>query len=297
MNTKLVYVLVSSEEDYYYEMVMLSLYSFRIYHPKEPVEVVMDEETYLQLQRNNALLLQDAKPVVVPISQEFNVMQRSRYLKTHLREIVEGDFLYIDSDTIICSPLDDIDRIDADMGMVLDMHRHDSFVSKTVVELNKRAGMGYTGNRPYYNGGVALVKDTPKVHDLFESWHRLWKKSVQNGVSKDQPALCQANVDLGFPITEIPGVWNCQINWGGRFCYLVQAKILHYYNVYEWGKMKTLLMKNVRKNGRIMGVTAILLHFPRFFFAVRFLRVKMVDGYYVLRETYYAFFRKLVGSH
>jgi len=285
MNTKLVYVLVSRKDDYYYEMVMISLYSFRLYHPHASVEIVMDEDTYMRLKDENATILQDVKPVVVPIPQEYNVMQRSRYLKTNLREIVTGDFLYIDGDTIICSSLDEIDQIDADMGMVLDMHRLDSFVSETVVELNKKAGMGYTGKRPYYNGGVALVKDTLKAHRIYDSWFRLWKKSVQNGVSKDQPALCQSNVDLGFPITEISGVWNCQINWEGRFRYLVRAKILHYYNVFEWGMMKTLLMKNVRRNGRITVAAAILLHFPRLFFIIRYFRVKLVDSYYILRET------------
>ena len=38
MRTKIVYVLVSQETDYYYEMLQLSLYSLRLYHPNDVVE-------------------------------------------------------------------------------------------------------------------------------------------------------------------------------------------------------------------------------------------------------------------
>ena len=93
MRTKIVYVLVSQESDYYYEMALLSLYSLRLHHPKDVVQIVMDEDTHQRLTAMESPILSSATPIVVSIPERFTVMQRSRYLKTKLTEIIEGDLL------------------------------------------------------------------------------------------------------------------------------------------------------------------------------------------------------------
>ena len=284
MKTKLVYVYVGGDGDYYYEMLMMSIYSFRIYHPHDEIQVVMDEDTFEWLQRKRATLLSDVTPIVVHISEEYNIMQRSRYLKTTLRQIIKGDFLYIDGDTIICSKLDDLDSMDPDISMVLNLHRKDEFLSQKNVNLCKAAGMDTSGMRPYYNGGAAFVKDTPVSYDFYEHWHLLWLKSLANGVPQDQPALCQTDFDLGFPVKEMWGGWNCQVGYGGIFGLICRAKIIHYFSANSWGMMKTVLMKRVHKSGRVDGLVAVLLHFPRLFFAIRYLNTKMKEVYYIVRE-------------
>ena len=120
MNTKVVYVLVSNKNDYYVEMLQLSLYSLRMFHPEDIVEVVMDEKTYSRLVKQRHRLLVDVKPIVVEIPTEYSLMQRSRYLKTRLREIIVGDFLYLDTDTVIADSLAAIDDFQWDMAAVLD---------------------------------------------------------------------------------------------------------------------------------------------------------------------------------
>ena len=142
MRTKIVYVLVSQETDYYYEMLLLSLYSLLLYHPKgdAEVEVVMDEDTHQRLVGKKAEMLNDVTPIVVSIPPEYTVMQRSRYLKTQLRQLVKGDFLFLDCDTLICDRLDDVDNIKANVAMVSDANYILKKCSPYARELCKRAG-------------------------------------------------------------------------------------------------------------------------------------------------------------
>lgn len=252
MKTKIVYVLVSEETDYYYEMVLLSLYSLRLYHPKDNVELVMDEATYQRLIDKKAAILDDVTPIVVPIPSEYSVLQSSRYLKTMLRELIKGDFLYLDCDTIICESLEDIDTQTSVIGMVADEIGDLILTDKWCLDMCNKAGFTQLKGKPWYNGGVLYVKDEPAAHLLFNTWHQLWKKSVLAGVSQDQPALCQANYNLNFPIQRISDIWNYQIkkdNLRGTkiFHYIAQRKKYMYVNVLQYIKDRGFIDKTVDK--------------------------------------------------
>lgn len=231
MKTKIVYVLVSEETDYYYEMVLLSLYSLRLYHPKgdTEVELVMDETTHQRLVEKKAAILDDVTPIVTSIPPEYTKMQRSRYLKTRLRRIVKGNFLYIDCDTIICNRLDDIDNVDATVAMVSDENRNNYLKSPHKIELCNKAGFSLLENQPYFNSGVIYVQDTSLSCLFFEEWNRLWNQSLLSNVPQDQPALCMANVNVGQIVTELPSAWNLQCRNGIGDNH-VETKILHYYS-------------------------------------------------------------------
>lgn len=284
MKTKLVYVFVGGDGGYYYEMLLMSIYSFRIYHPNSQVNVVMDGDTHKWLQLKDSKLLGDVNLIVVPVPDEYDIMQRSRYLKTRLRQIIQGDYLYIDGDTIICKSLKELDKMESDLSMVLNCHKKDDFMSPKVVSLCKAAGMDNVGMWPYYNGGVAFVRNKSVSYQFYEHWHQLWLKSMDNGIPQDQPALCKTNADLGFPVTEMSGVWNCQVAFGGVFNYIINAKIIHYFSANSWGVMKKLLMNRVREKGYVDWFAAILLKHPRFFFAIRSLKIRLIDIYYITKE-------------
>ena len=42
-------------------------------------------------------------------------------------------------------------------------------------------------------------------------------------------ALLAANEELGYPICELSGVWNCQVYYSTSIHFFRKAKILHYY--------------------------------------------------------------------
>jgi hypothetical protein len=141
----------------------------------------------------------------VDIPKQFGKKQCSRYLKTSLRPLVDGDFLYIDVDTIICDSLRELDGLDVEIGAVPDLHK----------------------NSQYYNGGVMYSKDTLTAHKLYELWHELWLEDVRNGINTDQHSLDLANKRLNAIMT-IPGIWNYLIR-AGLIDYLNRAKIIHYF--------------------------------------------------------------------
>ena len=104
---KLVYVIVGVSKSEYLNMLRISLASARRYMPAIEIEIVTDEETGKALSVGDIPQKYNARIVAVPIEGEYTTVERSRVLKTNLRELVSGDFLYLDTDTIICEDFSD----------------------------------------------------------------------------------------------------------------------------------------------------------------------------------------------
>jgi hypothetical protein len=208
MRTKAVYVLTSSPKDYYYEQLLMSVYSLKFYNPDMRTVLVTDTTTNETLVpgRNKVKEYFD-DVIVVNIPKRFNPMQCSRYMKTSLRQLVEGDILFIDVDTMICDSLSEIDEFDVEIGAVPDNHHE---------------------NSKCYNSGVMFSKDTSMVRELYELWHKQWLEDVCNGISTDQHSLGLANKRLGYVIEKIPDVYNCMIKSGGSIFWR-EMKIVHYF--------------------------------------------------------------------
>lgn len=233
MTTKCVYVLVSTPEDYYLEQNLISAYSLRYYNPDANITIVADRDSYNGLVGKRADIKKYISEfVVVDCPKGFNGLKKSRYIKTNLRSIVEGDFLYIDSDTVIADALDEIDTFEGDLGAVYDSNRSllisksgsiaDSYINSLTKQLEWPSVVGW----PNYNGGVMFARDSELARRYYRRWYELWQESSRKGVNLDMPALCRANVEMGGCIKELPGIWNCQIQRQG-LPLLPHAKIIH----------------------------------------------------------------------
>lgn len=124
MKTKIVYVLASSQEDYFLEQCLISLKFLRKYNPEAYVVLVCDDTTESSLNGNRQdikLLINELKSI--QFERPVNKVERSRLMKVNLRKYVEGDFLYIDCDTIIVNDLSEIDNFTFSIGAVLDGHQ------------------------------------------------------------------------------------------------------------------------------------------------------------------------------
>ena len=235
MKTKIVYVLVSDTSDYYYEQTLLSVSSARMWNPDAEIIVVADDKTNATLVGSRTALMDVAdKKIVVSFPEEINKKRRSRFLKTSIRNHVEGDFLFIDSDTVICQSLEEVDSLTIEMGAVLDGHRklqnrQDALNQKK--EKIEMIGASFVENAAYYNSGVLYVKDTPQTHAFFEKWYAIYTDGLRKGMDFDQPSLhlCNQKFDL---IKPLDGEYNCQIFLGG-LPYLGYAKIIHAFNGYR----------------------------------------------------------------
>lgn len=256
---KFVYVLVSCSKDIYFEQCLLSLHSLRHYHPTADIIILTDDKTKETLAGWRDCVYHYVSEVkVVPCPQEFSPKERSRFLKTTIRENIDGTFLFIDCDTIIAEPLDGIEEIDADIAMVPDTHCHYSdypFYEYMNSVLRQLYDTDVSQDEYYFNSGVMFVRDTSLAHCFFKNWNERWEESRKKGICTDQQALFKVNHDMENVIKQLPGAYNCQI--GLSVQYLCDAKIMHYFNAQMVSKsdmspffMKELYLK-LKKDERI----------------------------------------------
>jgi len=285
--TKYVYVLTIDETDYYLEQALLSITLLRIHMPNAFVSLLVDDVTGKTLgettRKNILTLVNEIK--VVEIDCQFDKKARSRWLKTSMRKHIEGNFLYIDCDTIICDNLSDIEKMNVDLGAVWDMHTRfqDNHNKRTIQGRYETAGFDspFISNE-YFNSGVIFCKNIPVCYDFFGEWHRLWLHSFNNGLMVDMPSLNQANCSMNNVIVELGGEWNCQISDKGAVNYLHSSKIIHYFNVYKYESPYRLankdIIKNIKKTGSVnLEVKNMLLH-PKSHFSSDTRLVNMDDA-------------------
>lgn len=257
MTIKIVYTIVGGEDNFYVEQAYMSIHSLRIHNKECRVEIVVDSGTYnfVKVQKYNLIELTDEIHVIdVPV--DYSKKQISRYLKTSLRSIITGDFLFIDTDTIIASSLDDIVTYKCDVAAVASAHEN-LYVSETdewIIGNAKKVGWDDIVGLPHFNSGVFLVKDTEKSRALYQRWHELWNECRLKGSDIDQLPLTKANRDCGYLIKELPGEWNAQILRPAGLHLMPTAKIVHYFASNECpffilGQQETFL--RIRREGNI----------------------------------------------
>lgn len=236
MKTKIVYVVVSLNNDIYMEQAIVSAWSARHYNPDCHIEMVCDRDTFSTLELGvraqykslfNDIHVRDFQP-------EQGMMERSRWLKTSLREIIEGDFLFLDTDTVVCADLSYVDDYNFDLGMVLDCNGEFYqclFRDWIVSQMKLLYDLDASQEIQYFNSGVVFARDCPLTKEFFKRWNELWVHSLRNfNRMKDQQPLMKANIDMGHVVKELSGDLNCQVAASMR--YLHTAHIVHFFNNY-----------------------------------------------------------------
>lgn len=231
MKTKVVYVVTSNENDLYLYQTFLSIYSLRLKNPETIVELVVDSKTDAFIKGNRAAILDLVNnKLVIDVPDTYNKVQTSRFMKTNLRNYVKGDYLFVDSDTIITDSINDIDNFEGDIGAVLDTHQSlDSYHDKECIkERIRKAGWSGPFDLGYFNSGIMFVRDNHLTREFYKVWHEKWKTTLNHAkLHYDQPPLYATNAELHSVIKELPGEWNCQVMNNG-ITFLYKAKIIHY---------------------------------------------------------------------
>lgn len=226
---KIVYVLVSDASDFYLEQTYLSLLSLRRYNPSAEVVLVVDKYTQDGLVDERSCLLPLVNECYIQdVDASLSKKVRSRILKTKLRDIMHGAFLYIDCDTVVLSELPPVTQ-DCDIAAVYSYHY--SILSESPSYFSVLCEMDACGEKAdseeYFNGGVFYVADTATAHEFYCMWGKLYERFYHNyKIDSDQQALYVANNNMGGVIKELSGIWNCQVGYGLE--YLSSALILHY---------------------------------------------------------------------
>lgn len=234
MKTPIVYVLISSERDFFLEEFWVSLYSLRHFHPSDKVTVLTDAPTSKRIDERPALKALITEIKVVPMPDEYDGRLRSRTLKTSVRNLIDGDFLTIDTDTVICQSLDEVDSLSIkNIGMVPEMHGSfkDHITYQFIAKEIKRIYGVDVSDAPYwFNSGCMLVRDNSFTRDFFKKWNELWKYATfHKNASSDQRPLLKLDHDYGYVIECLPDVYNCQVALSVQ--YFQDAKILHFWHM------------------------------------------------------------------
>ncbi len=254
MKTKFLYVLVSNLADYYSEQCYLSICSLKLKNPNAFISLLVDEQTALYLEQHFIILIQSVNEYkVVALDHHLSNKEKSRVLKSSMRQQINGDFLFIDCDTVICDDLSEIEQIEGDIACVLDSHIlvSDHWAKDWMKKNNKKCGfIESITKEKHFNSGVIYCKDTSHTRVFFEDWSRLMKQSIASEVYIDQPAFNHADTINGNLIKELHGKWNCQLVQGG-VKYLAEAKIIHYFASQKKFRSPYLLAdKNILKDIR-----------------------------------------------
>ncbi|WP_302787540.1 hypothetical protein [Phocaeicola coprophilus] len=234
MKTKIVYALVSDGNGFYFEKAYLSAWSVKHYNPNAHITLILDNKTRQVLDAEtytNFIKLVDEE-IVVPFNDNSTNTEKSRWLKTKLRELVKGDFLFLDVDTIACSDLSDIDNTIGSIGFTWDFNclfseNPSRYYYAKLMRRYFNQDINFDGY--YFNSGVCYAKDDVKAYDFFSTWHENWLHTRNQGYLRDQLSLLKTTSDLSSYVNEISGSYNCQISTNLR--YLHDAKIIHFYKM------------------------------------------------------------------
>ena len=278
MNTKLVYTLVGSVGDVYLGQAIISAYTARKTNPSAKIVMVVDETTGNAIKTIPTINDYFDDVVEVKVPDTLNKVQASRYLKTTLRQQIQGDYLYIDTDTVIIGDLSGCDALTADVAAVLDRHavveQHPT-LSGVKIDL-RTVGLAVEDLRSkYFNGGVMYLKDSVLAHNFYNCWHRHWDEARKSGHNIDQPPLAKANKECGYIIQELSGEWNCQMV--DNFINIMDnAKVLHYFASHRRSPYKLydeVLLKKVAETGVIDDELKAALEHPKSLFREQHLLV------------------------
>ena len=265
MKTKLVYVLTCAPEATYIEQALISIWSARYHHPDAHIVLLVDDLTNELLVGKRAEVLEYiTEKIVIPFEDTtLTPMYRSRYIKTQVRELIEGDLLFIDSDTIINHSLEEIDQCPYDVAAVpesnLPIAEFHPSLFQPMYETAQKIGWNLAGEEYYYSSGVIYAKDTPIAHQLFQSWHQYWQEGLNIDVPIDQPSLAKANIECGHIIQLIDNRWNCIM-----FTYPRKAKEAYILHFAAYRNMSFLFSKRmlgyIKTNGLTVYIREYIAH-------------------------------------
>lgn len=276
MKTKIVYCLVSNSKDYYYEQLLISLCSLRKHNPDVTVEVVCDRDTYDTLKDNRSGIYDcNIKVNTVETPKEWGNWERSRYIKTNLRNLTKGDYLFVDTDTVICSSLECIDDIKYDVAAVRDSHVERPLPKITQCQHDTEFWIWGQAQKAkvdieglwHNNSGVMYVKDTPKAYELYSKWADNYTKMLAHGAKVDQLPLLLSNHEMEDIIAPLDPRLNCQVAFDEGRTMVQEAKIIHYFP----GQKKTLLaspwiLDPIKETGKIPVTIQRIIDNPQTFF-------------------------------
>ncbi|MEM1107212.1 MAG: putative nucleotide-diphospho-sugar transferase [Planctomycetota bacterium] len=244
---KFVYVLVADRYNAYCDMLYISCRVAREMTDIGSIEVLLSRQAEKILTPHRFLFEKiGVRFTAVDTPDYKNLLDQSRHIKTQMRLLVDGEFLFCDVDTL---PVN-IFRRDLESCRSSDFAacRDRNFMRPYLYSPRYHADMfetlGWAHPMPrYFNSGVIYWGDTAAAQDLCAAWHRDWHKTRELGVSYDQPSLNRILNEHSdrYRLKTLPKCYNAMVDaspWLAR-----KARILHFYTRNGMPRRNTVLFE------------------------------------------------------
>ena len=206
--------------DFFFAQALLSAYTASHFNPSASIKIVtnitVESHHFISLLPDNLEL----QYINAPDSD-------NRKYKTHIIEFSDViKTIYIDSDTFVTAPLDDIvtflDYWDIALRYQDDPQRH-TFLNSIRICGNKLN----IASAPHWNAGVLAFRNSTVVHDFFDVWRELFIKS---GLEFDQVSLVDSIFNCSTRVLTLDRRWNSGFKRcpSGTLPYIV-----HYHSMYD----------------------------------------------------------------
>lgn len=230
---KAIFALTSEGKDVYSAMTRVAIASLRASNPQLRLLLACDRQSDEALHRSQDPVIDEVDDWLVIDTPYGPPIFRNRHVKTRLRSLLEGTFLFLDSDVFVRGSLSEIFDLDCDVAGGRN-HSREIF-SEQLWDQDRATldAMGWTtGDEVYLNGGVLFFKDTVAARALATEWHQRWTASAANRCSyRDQPALNSALEACRPRLAVLPDRFNAQLIPSPEVA--IDAVIWHFYSSAE----------------------------------------------------------------
>jgi hypothetical protein len=215
-------------------MAWVSAHSVRRQEPNARIIMVVEGTSSGATEEMTARFATIADTVITKRASVSTPVAKSRFHKILLREYIDGDFLYLDSDTLAVAPFADVLQCKGEVGAVEQPFRQ----------------LGWQYPLPYQvNAGVILLRDTPAVHAFSREWLKRFQESTALPHVWDQATFNSALFATGVPHEVLPHGYNAMVvkrNYRFR-----SARILHFFGSSEEqrGTLMEHLMARLQQTG------------------------------------------------
>jgi hypothetical protein len=218
MSKQVCFVLTSDGRDVYADMTTISAQFARRTNSNISIVVLCDEESARCLKQERNPLISHIDKLVAVATPAERPEFRNRFVKTQMRRYLTGPFLYLDADTLVRKPLDEIFLCNSALAAVSNYNGPANPCEITAVERAVFHQMGWPiPNNYYINGGVLYFGDKSESYNFCETWHAKWRMASKlTGTHRDQPSLNSALNEYAADFLLLDQRYNAQVNISPR---------------------------------------------------------------------------------
>lgn len=247
------YVVTTNGDDVYPWLTYISASLVRRLYPSAKVVVLCDEASEGALAGKHRRLLDLADRVTAVTTGQATPLMRNRSVKTQVRQNVEGDFIFLDGDTLPIRPFAELCR--GDFAAALDRCVGSRLARFPAFAVPHYEALGWPHpTKRYYNAGVMFMRENAVMRRVGVEWHERWKAFSARGAHQDQPSLNSAIDAIGPDARVLPMRYNSMVLVELLFAW--RARIFHYHIATSGGRPETTtvlgkLLEHLQATGEI----------------------------------------------